>query len=166
MCAVGMEGAGDGGGGAGGLDCLQRGTGIKPVFQQVTLLLHQVVCAYLPVLASLLPPAHPQIPFQGRAPLENFLPVSTRTFTGPEGRHPAEGSASTEVTTEPFSAVKVKGHHAGPTGRNLKPCTVEREGGVRPPPWEAQPPVGQTDLPEMLAYLECGLGPLGRQLSL
>ena len=106
---MGMEGAGDGGGGAGGLDCLRCGTGIKPVFQQVALVLHQAVCAYLPVLASLLPPAHPRIPFQGRAPLENFLPVSTLTFTGPERRHPAEASVSTEVITEPFSAVKVKG---------------------------------------------------------
>lgn len=124
-------------------------------------------CMRLPPSPCVPPtPAHPRIPFQGRAPLENFLPVSTLTFTGPERRHPAEASVSTEVITEPFSAVKVKGHHAGPTGRNLKPCTVEREVGVRLPPWEAQPPVGQTDLPEMLAYLECGLGPLGRQLSL
>ena len=43
-----------------------------------------------------------------------------------------------------------------------KPEAMHRaEGSVRRPPLEVQSLMGQTDPPEMLAHLECGLGPRG-----
>lgn len=107
--------------------------GVEPGSQQVTTLLHQVAGPHLPVLPAP-PPLPPPIPFQGRAPLEKFFPLSTLAFTGLEGRHPAEESGSGyhwvaggKVIPEALSKVKGTGHQAGRDRQKPEATWYERE---------------------------------------